>query len=699
MAEHIEQDYLSIDKDVRSLVDWENPPTVAQLKNDVSEAMPSHQLHIEKVNGWLRALKGRLNIKTMEGRSKVQPKLIRKQNEWRYASLEDPFLSTKDMFKISPVTHLDQEAAKQNELIINKQFRTDIPKVDFINKFIRKAVDTGTVVIKLEWEEEFGVVREEQMQPVFAQTPEEFLPFAQELLETGQVDEATIQQLLVTGEFTQVPIGEEPVTVMVEKKRKNRPVLTVKDSRSVIIDPSCEGDINKAQFIVDKFLTDLSSLRKDGRYDPAQLDKIQSKSYDNRTDEDYDGEFTTDSNFKFQDRPRQKLVAYEYWGYWDIHDDGIVVPIVATYIGDVMIRLAENPYPDKKLPFVIVRYLPPSEESVYGEADASLLEDNQSIIGAITRGMIDLMGRSANAQQGVRKDLLDPLNRDKFNKGLDFEFNPVSGNLQDAMFMTKFPEIPKSALEMIQLMNNDAEAISGVRSFNHGISHAALGNSATEVRSAMDATARRELGILRRLAAGLEEVGRKIVAMNSVWLDDEEIIRITDDDFVRIKRDDLAGNFDLALDISTAEADNAKAQELAFMLQTIGQTVPFDILKIILVEIAELRKMPVLAKSIRDFEPQPDPLAQAKTQAEIEYLQANTQKDVTAAEKNVADAVLKEAKAQEAGAKGRKINSEADLDDLNYLEQSSGLNQDRELERIEVQERMKALNKRPGGKT
>ena len=453
MAERIERDYLSIDKDVRSLVDWENPPTVAQLKNDVSEAMPSHQFHVEKVNAWLRALKGHLNIKTQEGRSKVQPKLIRKQNEWRYASLEDPFLSTKDMFKIAPVTHLDKDAARQNELIINKQFRTDIPKVDFINKFIRKAVDTGTVVIKLEWEEEVGVVREEQMQPVFAQTPEEFLPFAQQLLEMGQIDEPTLQQLLVTGEFTQIPIGEEPITVMVEKKWKNRPILTVKDSRSVIIDPSCEGDINKAQFIVDKFLTDLSSLKKDGRYNPDQLDKIQSKSYDNRTDEDYDAEFTTDSNFKFQDKPRQKLVAYEYWGYWDIHNDGIVVPIVATYIGDIMIRLAENPYPDKKLPFVIVRYLPPSEESVYGEADASLLEDNQSIIGAVTRGMIDLMGRSANAQQGVRKDLLDPLNRDKFNKGLDFEFNPVGGNLQDAMFMTKFPEIPNSALEMIQLMN------------------------------------------------------------------------------------------------------------------------------------------------------------------------------------------------------------------------------------------------------
>lgn len=692
MADQTYRDYLDIDKDVKRLVDWNNPPTVAKLRQDLSEATPSHQSQTNKVNGWLRALRGLVNIKTQEGRSRIQPKLIRKQNEWRYASLEDPFLSTKDMFKINPVTHLDVDAARQNQLILNKQFRTDIPKVDFINKFIRKAVDTGTVIIKLAWEEEFGTVREEQMQPVFAQSPEEFLQFAQAMVQAGQLDEQTAMQLLQTGAWQEVPIGEEPVTVEVEKKYINRPVLDIKDSRSVIIDPSCEGDINKAQFIIDKFLTDLSSLKKDGRYDEDQLNKIKEKEYDNRIDSDYDPEFSMDQNFKFQDRPRQKLVAYEYWGYWDIHDDGIVVPIVATWVGDVMIRLEENPFPDKKLPFVIIRYLPPDTDSVYGDADASLLEDNQNIIGAITRGMVDLMGRSANAQQGVSKDLLDPNNRDRFNKGLDFEFNPVT-NLENSMIMTKFPEIPRSALEMINLMNNEAEAISGIRSFNHGVSNPALGNSATEVRSAMDATARRELGILRRLAAGLEEVGRKIISMNSVWLDDEEVIRITDDEFVHIKRDDLAGNFDLAIDISTAEADNAKAQELAFMLQTIGQTVPFDILKIILVEIAELRKMPALAMAIRQFEPQPDPLAQAKTQAEIEYLQANTQKDLTAGDKNKADEILKYAKAEEAGAKGRKISGEADLGDLNYLEQSTGLKQDRELEKIQVQERSKMLGK------
>ena len=69
------------------------------------------------------------------------------------------------------------------------------------------------------------------------------------------------------------------------------------------------------------------------------------------------------------------------------------------------------------------------------------------------------------------------------------------------------------------------------------------------------------------------KVARKIIAMNALWLNDSEIIRITNQDFVEIHRDDLAGNFDLELAITSAEENQAKAESLAFMLQTLGNTV------------------------------------------------------------------------------------------------------------------------------
>lgn len=657
------------DENVKNLVDWNNPPTLRELKQDVQDASISHKEHVEKVNSWLSALRGDLKIRIQEGRSKVQPKLVRKQNEWRYASLEEPFLSTDDMFIVNPVTYQDVDSAKQNMLVLNKQFRIDIPKVKFINKYIRTAVNTGTVIVKLGWEVVKDTVTEEV--PVYTQSPEETLMVLQQMVQQQQISEEEAMQIMQSGQPIQ--IGVEPQ--LVEKEVINRPVLQIRDSRNVIIDPSCEGDIDNAQFIVDKFITDLSSLKKDGRY--KNLDKIQNTDYDLEKSNYYST--STEDNFNFNDKPRKKLVVYEYWGYWDIDGDGIVKPIVAAWVGNTIIRLEENFYPDKKLPFVVVQYLPPDDDSVYGDADASLLKDNQDIIGAVSRAMIDLIGRSANAQTGISKDLLDPINRDKFNKGLDFEFNPV-GDINTKLFTTKIPEIPRSALEVIQMQNNEAEALTGVKAFSGGITSQALGNSVGGIRSAMDATAKRELGILRRLSEGLKEVGRKIIAMNSVWLSDEEIIRITDEDFVAIKRSDLAGNFDLSLSVSTAEMDNQKASELSFMLQTTGNSLPFDITKIILCKIADLRKLPDLSRMIAEYQPQPDPIAQENAQLQNELLKAQIGNEQAKAQENAVDVELKSAKTQVELAKAGKTKSEGDKIDLDYVEQASGLQQERQLE-------------------
>ena len=663
---------LPSENDIREMVDWKNIPTLKDLKDNLTEATPSHNNHVSTVNEYISTLRGELRAKIMEGRSKVQPKLVRKQGEWRYSALEEPFLSTNDMFKVSPVTHADVESARQNELILNKQFRVDIPKVKLINRLVRTAVNTGTVIIKLGWETEKDTVIEEV--PVFTKSLEETYEVLTQMVQAGQISEEESIQILESGQPIQ--IGVESVEI--EKEVINRPVVQIRDSRNVIIDPSCEGDIDNAQFIIDKFTTDLSSLKKDGRY--YNLDKIEEKNYATVDDTCYhDNDYKSDPSFRFTDKPRKKLVAYEYWGYWDIDDSGIVKPIVATWVGDTIIRLEENPFPDKKLPFVVIQYLPPDNETVYGDSDASLLKDNQDIIGAVSRATIDLIGRSANAQRGVRKDLLDPINRDKFNKGLDYEFNPVN-NPKDAIVTSKLPEIPRSALEVIQLQNNEAEALTGVKAFTGGISGDALGSSVGGVRSALDATAKRELGILRRLSEGIKQVGRKIISMNAVWLADEEIIRITDSEFVNIKRSALAGNFDLSLEVSTAEMDNQKAGELSFMLQTTGNTLPFDITKIILCKIADLRKLPDLSKMIQDYTPQPDPFVQEKNRLEIELLKAQISNENAKAQENIVDVQLKAAKTQAELAKARLSGSKADEVDLNYLEQSSGLKQERALE-------------------
>ena len=314
-------------------------------------------------------------------------------------------------------------------------------------------------------------------------------------------------------------------------------------------------------------------------------------------------------------------------------------------VGDIMIRLEENPFPDHKPPFVVVPYLPAIHE-VYGEPDGVLIADNQAIIGAVTRGVIDLLAKSANSQTGTAMQFLDPVNKKAFTEGRDYEFNPTM-TPQQGIFQHTFPEIPQTILPFLQSQEMEAESLTGVKSYNQGITGDSLGQTAQGVKSVLDSATKRELGILRRLADGLKKVARKIIAMNALWLNDSEIIRITNQDFVEIHRDDLAGNFDLELAITSAEENQAKAESLAFMLQTLGNTVNQEMTQMILSEICDLRKMPELAERVRRFTPPPpDPMQQKLQEMQIELLQAQIEKLHAEAGKSEADTQLSNAKAQ-----------------------------------------------------
>ncbi len=246
---------------------------------------------------------------------------------------------------------------------------------------------------------------------------------------------------------------------------------------------------------------------------------------------------------------------------------------------------------------------------------------------------------------------------------------------------------------MINSHSAEAEDLTGIKEFSKGISGDSLGSSVCVIKSAMDATAKREAGILRRLAQGLTDVARKIISMNSVFLSDEEIIRITDDEHVTIKRDDLAGDFDLTITVSTAEENNQKAQELSFMLQTMGNSMPFEMSQLVLAKIADLRKVPDLAKMIREYQPQPDPIAQEAAQLQNELMKAQIADYQAKAAENSIDIELKTAKTATEQAKARQLGGKSDLDDLKFVEQAMGIEHDRSLEKDIVREEARAANK------
>ncbi len=677
----------------KKLTEWKKEPKVMDLKKDLTMAKDGHDAWLADIHRWRRLrnppnaakARNREGSKEDPNRSKVQPKLVRRQAEWRYAALTEPFLNNKKLFEAEPVTFEDELSARQNELVLNNQFETKLNRVKLIDEYVRAAVDEGTVVAQVGWQRKVKIVR--KMVPVYqfqmASTPEEIqalqaaIQLKQEnpngFLDLDPALQAAVDYSVESGmPATAIQVGEQEVEE--EELEENRPTVRLLNPDNCYMDPTAEGDPEKANFFILSFETSKAECIAEGRY--KNLEAVNWSAQGVLSDGDHTPSTTNGTNF--EDTLRRKATAYEYWGFYEKDGDEKLHPIVCTWIGDVMVRCEESPFPDGKLPFVVVPYMPRLREMT-GEPDAELLEDNQMILGALSRGMIDLMGRSANAQTGVAKGFLDVTNRRKYEKGQDYEFNPGT-DPRLAVYQHTYPEIPASAMNMYAMQNQEAEALTGVKAFSGGLSGQAYGDVAAGIKGLLDAAGKREMGILRRLVKGMQEIGSKIAAMNAIFLSEEEVIRITNTQFVKVRRADLKGRFDIRIDIATVEVDEAKAQDLGFMLQTIGPAVSQDVVLRILAEIARLRRMPALEHMLKNYQPPQDPHQEALKALELRRMEAEVA-EIEAASR------LKIAQAEKAMADARAANSTADLADLDFVEQETGTKHARDMQKQSEQSR------------
>jgi hypothetical protein len=609
------------------------------LKSDLKAADIMRSEWFSKMQEWKNETAGMPYGNEVKGKSRIVSNDIRKQMEWMLPSLADPFLSSSDVIKCSPITYEDTLAARQNELVLNTQFCRKFPRYNFIMKALKVLATEGTLVVQTGWDYE-----DEELET---------------MVETIVVDPDSGEELVM--------MAKDKVT----RIKRNQPTATVCRNEDIYLDPTCMDDMEKCQFVIHRYETDLSTLKEDGRY--KNLDKV-AQFETNYKDYGYYPEDKT--YFQFKDQARKKMVVYEYWGNYDVNEDGVAEPIVCAWIGNTIIRLQSNPYPDKKPPFLVVPFNAVPFQ-LHGESLASVIGDNQKVKTAIIRGVIDNMAQSNNGQLGMRKGALDITNRKKFLDGKNFEFN---GSPSD-FWQGSYNQIPGSAFDVLTLMNNEIESQTGVKSFSGGISGNSLGTSATGARGALDATATRRLSLVRNVAENLiKPLMRKWMSYNSEFMEEEEVIRITNNEFVPVRRDDLLGNIDIDISISTAEDNAAKAQELSFLLQTMGPNQDAEINKMLMAEIARLSRMPELEQKILNHQPQPDPMAQqaqqmemAKIQLELEMMQAEIRDKLARAGENEIDSRVKLAKMETELAKARKLGSESDRLDLDFLMKNEGV--------------------------
>ena len=671
--------------------DWKNSPSVNDLSSDLVSASSYQERVRDKLRRYANIRSGGKKITAEVGKSTSRPKVVRKFNEWKYASMEEPFLSTSDMFDVLPRTAEDMEAAKQNAILLNYQWGTKIDKVKLVGDIVRSFVDEGTIIVKVGWSsrEELAVVEEDE--PVYA-TAEESLKLLQEAVQQGRMSPEQAQAMVELGEPVQT--GTKKVYVERVSLRENRPSYEVCIPSNVTIDPTCDGILEEANFVIHEFDTSYSELKVQEQIVDTETKEV-SGIYSNlesiafeSIDKSYDDFLSVGSNeFTYSDKARKKVRAYEYWGFWDIDGTGELTSIVATWVGNTMIRLEKNPFAHNELPFSIAQYMPVKRE-VHGEPDAELLEENQTSIGRMVRAAEDITDSRAEGQTFIDEGFFpNPTQKNNYeNKKTTYYrsgFNPAT-----AIYKTKVEDIPRAVFDMINLQQTDAESLTGTKAFGggNGLSGSALGSSATGIRSALDATAKRELSILRRLSALFKSMARLTISNNQEFLSEEEVVRITGKEFVTIRRDDLAGEFDLKVTISTPEKDQQQASDLAMVLQTGQGNLPFEITQFIWTQLAELKNLPTLAEKLRTYRPEPDEkaialqelelenarLANIKLKKDIEEGDSRISERLSRSIENEIDRQLKEAKKATELAKANLYDAQAEK----ALSETDGLDQE-----------------------
>ncbi len=693
------------------LTKWKNEPQYTDLIKDREEAYSAHNIFLGNLEDYRVTRAGGKEIITRKNKSNVRPLLVRKQNEWKYPALEEPFLSTDDMFKIRPRTAEDADSARQNQLMLNYYWATKVDKVSLVGEVVRTVVDEGTVIVKTGWNSEWKDIKKKIKKPIFG-TSEESYKVIQGLIQSGKISKEEGQALIETAE--PMPIGFKEEIVTEQKLVANHPTYEVCVNENVVVDPTCQGDLSKAQFLIHEFETDLSTLKND-EYDKEtntgfyknlnEIDfTIDRRDLDNNTGSEAK---SIASTFEFNDKARKKIKVSEYWGYWDIDGKGKTTAIVATWVDKVMIRMERNPFAHQKIPFSSTTYMPKRKE-FHGEPDAALLKENQDSIGRMTRAYHDITTTKAIGQKIVRDDLLSsPSEWDAFDRGNDVRSNP-GVDPKHAIHQMNVGSIDPSVFQVIQMQQQDAESLTATKAFSNGISGQALGATATGIRSAMDATSKRELSILRRISTELfQHMARFTVINTQAYASEEETVRITSNDFIKVRREDLQGEFDLIIDISTPEADAEKAQQLTMLLQTSNANMDPKLSAMVLGKIMRLWKMPDTAKQVEEFKPEPNPqqeklvamqLENARLENELlksKVLQnAKSMEDIDSkinergsrALENEVDRYMKAAKAEEMKARAEKLQSETDVLDLQFLHKHDGTERKAQVEDLVYKE-------------
>lgn len=637
------------------------------IENDLKNARELHDEQLQRIQEWVERFEGEPYGNEVDGKSKIVWKLGKKQGNILVSNLIKPFIATPEIVNFTPRTYKDVHKAHIYEKVVNHFWSNDFDHNKFLKDVGKVMVKEGTAIVRCGWEK---VDKTETFM-----VPQLAMDVRLKMIEQGyKVEE-------------QNPGG--PYKITKPNIVVNRPTAKLLRNEDVYIDPTADS-FDEIQYLIYEYVVTLSDLKSQPHlYDQEavkKLEKIMDREDDIKRDdqiERYTDSVSDDkgmynpSNAQFIDKTRRKVRIYEYWGVFDMDGDGINEPIVASvarYTDDsdgVILRMERNPFPLGKIPFIIIP-LYDVEYELYGSGIMDLVDDEQRVMTAIVRGIIDNMAKSNNGQTFFKKNALDVVNLNRLRRGDPFVEINTTDSINNAVTTGNFNQLPPALFNFWSIVDQQSEVMTGVLKTMQGLPGSELKASTSNFATMMSQSQIRLLDITNNLTSGLKKMFMMWTYMAMENLSDDEIQDITGINLAELKVKeskklqlqfgliDPSGQptvdqdtfdsamilifseiqdmfdtkdvkFDIDLRVGTDGLKQIRIQQLSMFMQQaaplveVGAVDPESIKKLI-AKLAENMDMPDIAHDIRTYTPKPDPVQQQMMQLEMALKAAEVKK-------------------------------------------------------------------------
>lgn len=618
------------------------------VKKDYDSTKSSKNRVDSNLSRWVKQYNGDPYGNEVNGRSKIVVKDIKKQVKTIAPSIVDPFMNTKSLVKAKPKTLGAEASASYNADILNYQYNNDFPKLHFIKTIASILPKEGNVFIKTGWEFSEDVKKK----TISGLNEAELLALRDSIDEIEDV--------------SQDKNGKYKLTAVKRTTITNKPTAIVCRNEDIFTDPTAEK-FEDCKFVVHQYRKSISDIKKQKSIynldiDYSALEKttsdvtpMENAMAQTRYNNTYNNGL--DPNYRFAADTSKKVAILEYWGEYDLNDDGINEQIVIAWVKDtdIVLRCEENPFPDKEIPFCHCLY-DLEAFSVWGNAMADLIGDNQMIHTAIMRGFIDNLSLANNGQKIIRKGAIDYINLSKLQRGEKYiEVNDMEG-IKDG----SYNQIPSSTFGVYDMVTQEAEMLTGVGRNFDGVDDATIGRTAAGVNMVMNAAQKHVNLLILTIAEMYKAMFTKWYKYNQAFLDEGQAIEISGE-LASVAKSQMNGTYNIELNINVDSMNQQKIQQINMLLQQsreLGENLPEWVIPSLVAEIFDAFGKNEEAEKLRAYKPEPNEFQQKMMMLEMELKQAEIQLKIAQAQAETAKAKNTTAQAVGHVAKADKIGIE-----------------------------------------